>query len=392
MASSFAFISAGKLFVHDGSASPRTIESRFAQEMEERQAAARQRHGWKAESDDRVSGMPGAAVWGKQAIAHTEQARLEWSAVTRGAGPGEVTFAIKIGELGGLFENSLGADNERRLLHRQHLQIDDMERHPDTGVLAYSDTGDNGTVHLALKRPVENSGHQITEGDSLDQAPSWVPGSAERLVYQSAGLARNAQGWPIGCGPFVIHELDLKTGEMTTLLEDADHDLLLPHKLPDGTLLFIQRPYEGNRRIHYGRLLVDTIMLPVRLVETLFHFLNFTSLIYSGKPLTRGGPVRTANADVKKLVLWGRVVEAEKEARRTNPEEPRHLAPSSWQLIARRPDGKESVIAKRVLGYDVARDGSILFTSGKTIYRCTVDSPPKPVLDHFPIEKLCALD
>jgi hypothetical protein len=392
MASSFAFISTGKLLVHDGSPALRTVESRFAREMEERHSAARQRHGWKAESDERVSGMPGAAVWGKQAIAHSEATRVEWTAVTRGPAAREITFALRVGDLGGLFENSLGEENERRLLHRQHLQVDDMERHPSTGVLAYAEAGENGTVQITLKEPFDSRGRQLTEGDSLDQAPSWVMGSEDHLVYQSAGLARNAQGWPIGIGPYVLHELDLKSGEVVTLLEDANHDLLLPHKLADGTLLFIQRPYEGRGRIHYGRLLIDTVMLPIRLVETLFHFLNFTSMIYSGKPLTRGGPVRTANADVKKLVLWGRAVEAEKEARRANPEEPRHLAPPSWQLIARRPDGSETVIAKRVLGYDVGSDGTILYTSGKTIYRCTLGTSPEPVLDHFPIEKLCALD
>ncbi len=335
MASSFAFISAGKLLVHNPPAPLQTVESRFAQEMEERHASARRRHGWKSESDERVAGMPDAAVWGKQAIAHAAPVRVECSAITRGSTSGALTFAMRIGDLGGLFENSARLDEERRLLHRPHLQVDDMERHAETGVLAFTETGENGAIHLALKHPLENNTRQVTEGDSLDQAPSWVIGQRDRLVYQSAGIARNAQGWHVGTGPYVLHELNLDSGEVTTLLEDADHDLLLPHKLADGTLLFIQRPYESHRRVRYGRVLLDFLLLPVRLVETLFHFLNFKSLIYSGKPLTRSGQVRTANADVRQLILWGRVVEAEQEARRANPDEPRHLAPPTWQLFAR---------------------------------------------------------
>lgn len=391
MASALAFISAGKLLVHDETGALRTIESRFAQELEERHDAARRRHAWKAESDERVAGMPGAAVWGKQAIVYAEPVRVQWSSVTRGAGAGEVTFALQIGDLGGLFDCSVGSENERRLLHRQHLQVDDMERHPETGVLAYAEGAANGAVHLVLKRPLDTTGRQLTEGDALDQAPSWVFGKNDRLVYQSAGIARNAKGWHVGIGPYVLQELDVTTGEISTLLEDADHDLLLPHKLADGTLLFIQRPYEGHHRVNYGRAMLDVLLLPVRLIETLFHFLNFTALIYSGKPLARSGPVRAAPPDVKKLVLWGRAVEAEQAARRANPDEPRHLAPATWQLVARSPDGAEKVLAKRVLGYDVTNDGAIYYTTGKTIYRRTLTTESEPVLDYFPIEKLCVL-
>jgi hypothetical protein len=276
MPPTFAFISGSKLFVHDGAPPLKEMGSRFARDIEERQAAARQRHAWKTESDERVAGLPGAAVWGKQAIAHGDVSRVEWSAVTRGPTSREVTFAIRVGDVGGLFENTVTGDDERRLLHRQHLHVDDMERHPETGVLAYTDSGGNGTVHLALKQPFDNNGRQLTEGDSLDQAPSWVFGCDHRLVYQSAGIARNTKGWHLGTGPYVLNELNLQSGEVTTLLEDADHDLLLPHKLADGTLLFIQRPYEGNQRVHYGRLLIDTALLPLRLVETFIHFLNFT--------------------------------------------------------------------------------------------------------------------
>lgn len=388
----FAFISAGKLHVCEDGQPLHVVESRFAREMEERQEAARRRHGWKTESDERVSGMPGAAVWGKQAIAYAEPLQVECSAVTRGPQPRELTFAVRVGELGGLFDTSLADENERRLLHRARLRVEELDRHPETGVLVYAEAADNGTIHLAIKRPLDNSGHEITEGDAFDQAPSWVPGSEHLLVYQSAGLARNARGWVAGVGPFVLHELDLATGTVTTLLEDADHDLLLPHKLRDGSLLFIQRPYEGSGRVNYGRALLDVLLLPLRLLETLFHFLNFKSLMYSGKPLSKAGNVRAANPDLRKLVLWGRAIEAEKEARKANPDEPRQLAPDSWQLILRRPDGNERTLARGVLGYDVARDGTIMYTTGKAVYRCTVDSKPEPIFEHFPIERIAVLD
>lgn len=392
MATSFAFISGGVLYVSREGAKPQEVDSQFAREIEERREKARRRHGWKGESDEAVNGIPGAAVWGKQALANAEPLRVECSAVTRGMRPGELTFAVQVGDVGGVFERDLAAGEERRLVHRAGLRVEEMERHPETGTLIYAEAGEGGAIHLALKRPLDNAGREITEGDAFDQAPSWVPGSGEKVVYQSAGLARNRHGVVVAVAPFVVHELDFGSGEITTALEDADHDLLLPHKLADNSLLFIQRPYEGRHRVHHGRTLLEALLLPVRLVETLFHYLNFMSLIYSGKPLAKAGEVRAARPDLKKLVLWGRAVEANKKAREANPEEPRELVPNSWQLIHREHDGHERVLAKAVLGYDVAPDGTIVFTDGRAVYRRTLDGKAEKLHEHFPIEKVVALE
>lgn len=390
MATSFAFISGGALHVSVRGEKPQLVDSQFAREVEERREKARRRHAWKTEGDERPDGVPGAAIWGKQA-ADSTPLRVEYSAIARGIRAGEVTFALQIGDVGGVFERDLAGGEERRLVHRANLRVEEMERHPDSGTLVFAETGEGGTVHLALKRQGDNAGREITEGDAFDQAPSWVGGAEDKVVYQSAGIARNRRGMVAAVAPFVVHELNLVTGEISTLLEDADHDLLLPHKLADGSLLFIQRPYEGGHRVHHGRTLVDVLLLPVRLVETLFHYLNFMSLIYSGKPLAKAGEVRSAQPDLKRLILWGRAVEADKKAREANVDEPRDLVPASWQLIHRQVDGRERVLGKAVLGYDVAPDGSVLFTDGRAVYRCAVEGKPEKVLEHFPIEKVVAL-
>jgi hypothetical protein len=391
MATSFAFISAGQLFVaHEGKA-PRAITSQFAREMEERQEKARRRHAWKGESDEAMNGIPGAAVWGKQALANAEPLRVQWSAISRGLQPGEVTFAMQVGELGGLFDSNLADGSERRLVHRARLRVEEMERHPVDGTLVYAEMAETGTIHLSLKRALDNAGREITEGDAFDQAPSWVEGSEDKVVYQSAGLARNRMGGVSAVAPFVIHELDLRTGEIETLLEDADHDLLLPHKLADGSLLFIQRPYEHPGRVNYWRTLLDVLLLPVRLVETLFHFLNFKSMLYSGKALGKAGEVRSAQRDLKQLILWGRAVEQDKKAKQANPDETPVIVPSTWQLIRRSADGNDRVLAKSVLGYDVALDGSVVFTDGRAAYRCAPGGKPEKLLEHYPIEKIVAL-
>ena len=55
------------------------------------------------------------------------------------------------------------------------------------------------------------------------------------------------------------------------------------------------------------------------------------------------------------------------------------------------PDRSERVLAKGVLGYDVKSDGTIVFTNGKAIFRCTLEGKPERVLEFFPIEKISAL-
>ena len=391
MASSFAFISAGQLHVCEEGGTPRLIDSRFAREMEERQEQARRRHGWKGESDELIAGIPGAAVWGKQGLANAGPLQVSCSAIARGPGADEVSFALQVGQLGGLFDRNLADGDERRLVHRAGMHVAEMDRHPRDGTLVYAERAETGTIHLSLKRGLDNSGREITEGDAFDQAPSWVDGAEDKIVYQSAGLARNRYGAVAAVAPFVLHELDLKTGEITTLLEDADRDLLLPHKQADGSLLFIQRPYERPGRVHYGRTFLDVILLPFRLLETLFHFLNFKSWIYSGKPLGKAGEVRAAQPDLKQMILWGRAVEQDKKAKEANPGEPSLLVPDSWRLIHRKPDGTERVIGKSVLGYDVGPDGAVIFTDGRAVYRSTANGKPEKLLEYFPIEKIVAL-
>ena len=392
MATSLAFISAGKLFVWKEGSQPQPVSSQFAHEMEERQEKARRRHGWKGDSDELVGGMPGAAVWGKQGLVHVDPLRVECSAVARGPQPGEVTFALQIGDVGGLFDSNTADGNERRLMHRVRLRVEEMERHPVDGRLVYAEVSTAGTIHLAIKHATDNASREVTEGDALDQAPSWVQGAESTVVYQSAGLARTSAGAVALVGPYAIHELDLGTGAVSTLLEDAEHDLLLPHKLADGSLLFIQRPYEGAGRIHYWRLLLDVLLLPVRLVEMLLAFFNFMSLLSSGKPLSQAGGVRAAQPDLKRMMLWGRALEADRRAKHYKSGEPRLLVPGSWQLVRRAADGSEEVLGESVLGYDVATDGTVIFTDGRAVFRRAPGGKAEKVLDHFPIEKITALD
>ena len=96
--------------------------------------------------------------------------------------------------------------------------------------------GPAGTSHLGIMRSDGSELREITEGETLDLAPTWIPGK-EQIVFQSAGLGRDRDGTFMGYGSISIQKLDLATSAMTTLVEDERFDHLVPRMAPDGGLL-----------------------------------------------------------------------------------------------------------------------------------------------------------
>src|SRR5262249_59855487 len=111
------------------------------------------------------------------------------------------------------------------------------------GAIGCAGAGGSGRSRLAAMRLDGSDMEELTEGDSVDLAPSWVPNVHRRLVYQSAGIARDAKGFPVGLGPFGVHQLDIDSGAITTLVESPQHDMLGPKVAGDGTLYYLRRPW-----------------------------------------------------------------------------------------------------------------------------------------------------
>src|SRR5262249_54000118 len=144
-------------------------------------------------------------------------------------------------------------------------------------------------------------------------------------------------------------------------------------------LYFIRRPYETPR---YGmeNAVTDTLMFPFRLLRALFHYLNFFSLMYTRKPLiTASGPA--VQADLKAILLHAKLLDAEAALRtgvRLNGGASR--VPASWQLVCRSPQGEEHVLASHVASFDIASDGTILFSNGYGVFALDGANPPQVLL------------
>jgi hypothetical protein len=113
------------------------------------------------------------------------------------------------------------------------------------------------------------------------------------------------------------------------------------------------------------------VLIPVRLVFAVFGFLNFFSLMWSGKPLTTaGGPAREG-PNPRYMMLWGKLIDAEKAERASRKGEPAALVPKDWELVRRGRDGDEEVLAQSVVSFDLCDDGGVVYTDGNTVYHLT---------------------
>jgi hypothetical protein len=391
MNQTIAYLAQGRLYIKPPDSAAKEITSQFVAQATERAQKTAERNSWKSGSPGEGPDMiPRNMLWRGQAQV-SGISRMQIKGVTRG-GEGEIIFALDTDSIGGLFAHDPADGTERRLFHKAGFSAMHLARHPKQDVVALSVQGNQLARHIALTDTQGHRVREITEGDSLDECPSWVPGAGQTLVFQSAGFARNAQGFPSTIGPYRIERLDIDRGEMTTLVEDDRFDHLSPRVGTDESLYFIRRPYSPHLApLSLRKALQDVLFFPFRMARAIVHFCNFFSLTFSGKPLlTAGGPQEKGRENTT-LMLWGKMIDAEKAMKNSKDGTSASLVPSTWQLIRRHHTGVEDVLACAVLSFDLAPDGSIIFTDGSTIRRLTADGNAAQVCSGKLIEQVTCL-
>jgi hypothetical protein len=370
MPPAIAYLSRGRLLVRRDGEAVREVQSDFARESMERELRNQKLHGWKGQS----------GIWGNMGIEPAQFADwqnaeprrvIRFASVTPGDGPGELFYVLDLGAVGGLFRYDLAANREQRLMHRNGFSTNDLSRHPETGAIAVAVPRDDGTVGIAVG---ENDGRYLSEatvGDCIDEAPTWVRGNGRALVYQSAGIGRDERGFSVGLGPYRLERIDMESKAVETLLEVDGYDLLQPRQLADGTLFYIRRPYKPHGEVPGPlEVLKDVVLFPYRLLRAVFHFLNFMSVAFSGKPLTTagaGGVPGQRRPEPRHLALWGQVIDTKRAMAKAGNDEPANLVPREWTLVRRAPDGTETDLAEHVLAYDVTTDGTVVVTNGTRV-------------------------
>jgi hypothetical protein len=356
-------IAKGELWLHRDGQPPRQITSAFAREVVERDERSRRNTSWKHAPREQTGVIPGNTLWGSQQSGPMAPPKFLHAAF----GPDAQTlyYVLSVGEAIGLFRLHLDEDREVRLFHRAGIAIHGLTYNPSTRHLVLAVGLSNGTAQLEVYDEEGTLKGAVTGGDCIDAAPSMVPGAASALVYQSSGVARHPQGGYVAAvAHATLCRLDYKSGQLDTLVDDRQNDFVAPKMAADGTLYAIRRPVEKPAHERAGTALVDTLMMPVRLLKAVFGYLNFFSTVYGKEPLRSAGGPRTPelDQDLGRLWLHGRMIELRKV--RDDPKYAGNLVPGSWELVCRPRGGAWQTVARHVASFDLRPDGAVVYTNG----------------------------
>jgi hypothetical protein len=402
-----AYIAKGELHLKNGDGSVRRIESKFGQTVRQRAMELYKRGAWKREGSS-AGFLSGPMLWGR-APGDPETMEIRITGLSRGPAPGELIYALDTGTVSGLFLIRYDTGEELRLMHTadyhfEHLAVgrDTLAQNglrdggmPEQSEIACAIKHRLGTASLAVVSCDTYALTEVTEGDSIDVAPSWVP-SKRQIVFQSAGIARDAKGQFHGRGAFLIQKVDLDTGELTPLAESQEHDYLGPRVASDGTLYYIRKPYRkpGTVEFKWWRGIVDIVILPFKLLNALFHYFEWFSIKYTGRTLTTASGEKQKEIDLKRRKLMENIYAAQDAIRDEMLSEGENsgLVPGSWQLICESPGESAKTLAKGVVSFDLSGDGSIVYSNGSAVYRLSAGGEAEQLAVGDFIEKVVSLN
>ncbi len=383
MPPTIAYLAQGKVRLKVGDAPPRTVESPYADQIRDREVRAQQRNSWKSQGGSFLSG---SMLWGQRGAAQGPTPVVVTS-ISGSEDKSRLIYSLESGSLCALLATENFGAEETRLWNNNNSKLQHVRACLRTGDLAFSVTHSNGTSNIGVMYKGETGVKEVTEGDSVDTSPHWMPGTPRKLLFQSAGVGRNQQGHFLALGPFGIQELNLDTAEMNTVLEDARTDYLAPQITEDGTLYYICRPYAPTEGLNPFRVVKDFFLFPFRLLFAVFQFLNFFSMSFTGRKLSTAGDTKARELDMRQMMIYGNIIRAQRE---TGDDAP-GLVPGSWQLARRRQGGREEIIARGVLAFDIAADGTIAYSNGSAIFVISPDGNRERVVSERMIEQVVLL-
>lgn len=383
------YITHGKISLKQPNQPARLIESRFGQSLIDRASQIQERNAWKTKGTG-AQFMSGRVLWGGNGADPMEMT-MAVTGISRGTHSGQLLYSLATDEVTGVFALSNQGAEERRLFHTADFRVSQLSAHPTEDRVACV-VQHRDICNIATMRGDGLELTDVTQGDSIDRAPSWVPGSPQQLIYQSSGIARNGQGVYSGLAAARIERLDLESGEVLTILQDETHDFLDPRMDAGGNLYCVRKPYHSLRpRFNPVRALLDLVLFPFRLLFAFFQFMNFFTMRYTGKTLVTSGNVRQKQADLRQMMMLGNLMQAQQEAAHESEHDRDGLVAKSWELIKKSPGGEIQVIEKGVLSFDLCDDGSIVFTDGSHVYLLQTDGKKEELVKDSLISQVVAL-
>lgn len=375
-------------------ATPKKIESKFADQYKARVRSIQRKQAWKEEGGGARFMRGGAALWGDDA--ELESVPVAYTGVAR-RGDGKILYTLSTGVVGGLLELDLASGEERRVFHSADRRIEQIATSREHDVIACTLRGKGGVSAIAVMAADGTELFSITDGDVIDLAPQWLPGPACRdgqlhqLLYQSAGIGRNEAGAAVAIGPASVTLIDAEAGHAQTLFEDPKRDFLLPRMGADRTVYCIRHAYLDAVEPSFGRFLLDVALFPLRLASAVFSYLSFFTLRYTGRPLISSGDARRRAADIRQMMMTGNLAAAHAQASR-EADKAAVDAVRDWQLVAIAEDRSERVVAKGVRAFDVLVDGRVITTDGAAVRLIEADGTSRVLCEERAITEVVGLD
>ncbi|MBQ5315999.1 MAG: hypothetical protein J6I96_00430 [Oscillospiraceae bacterium] len=244
------------------------------------------------------------------------------------------------------------------------------------GKLAVSLGGSPSERHICVLEPPSSLYEEYTDGDSQELDPYFSRAHRDRIYFSSCGNARNENGFVTAVSNRVGAYLDMKSRTMTELLTDEKYDHISLKDNANGDLYYIRQPYsQQTEKSSFS--VKDVFLLPVRLIKALGGWLNFMSVIWGGESLNGKDPAnmlneRTKNRSERDMIIDGNIIKAEKLAKKNENNED-GLMPHERVLIKREADGEETTVAKGVLDFALADDGTVVYSDGRYIHTLSPD-------------------
>jgi hypothetical protein len=359
----FAYLARDRVFARlEGDASPREIESPYGQSVRARAAKIARRNAWKSQGRGArfMMGFGGAP---EDALDREgPPVPITYAGLSRGGNASEIVYALTSGVVSGLFAYDVEKGEERRLFHGADAHVADPAYHDDEHVFVCTLRGKGGMAHIAVMRGEGSDLIELTEGDAVDGAPSWIPGE-RAIVFQTSGIGRDRAGNIAGFAPAAVHRLDVEKGSIEPVLEDERFDYTSPRVSKDGVLHALRKPRITTRApINPFRVLLQAVLFPFRLLWAFIQFLNFFGARYTGKPLITSGDAKTRRADARQMMIAGNLIDAAREG----DEEDEPKIDPRWELVRKRGEEIE-VVARGVLCFDLCDDGGVIWSDGSSV-------------------------
>ncbi|MBN2384825.1 PD40 domain-containing protein [bacterium] len=374
-----AYISNGYLYYVDlETGQHREISCEFGEKMKDRIVRTYENKEWRYRSNQQSIFSAGYSLWsGNQVNNPLHGIRAAISGAVYVPEEKAFLFSFEGEEANGLFSVDVNDFHEKRLFHSPHVQIRHLALSPTGKKIAYSCINTAGYENLFVLDKGTNQKVELTEGDSIDTAPSWSH-DEQKILYQSAGIGRNAAGFEIALSSFEIFELDLIKHTSRVILSIPNKDLYLPRYSADGgRILAIAKPNQSQSTVRsIAKNMLSFILIPLRLLFALFEWLNFFVARYTGKPMLETNHYRR-KLDLQQILLQGQNPgwEDDLDQDELDEEAEKTRAPRDWKLIEY--DLKTAqwrVLVNGVSTYDIAaEDGSILYSDGRDIFKVNAD-------------------